>query len=94
MGETLLFEKFQGSIDRRRLGRTAILAEGGDQVIGLHRLAGLQQELKHAPPPGGQFFLRLIAAPLGGVELVEHRAFRQVGIIVIMVAGVCVGHAL
>ena len=43
VGQTLALEELQGAIDGRRLGRLTVLAEAGDQVIGLHRLARSQQ---------------------------------------------------
>ena len=44
VGQALMLKEFQRAVDGGRLGRPlAALTEGGDQIVGLHRMAGLHQ---------------------------------------------------
>ena len=54
MDEALLFQKIQSPIDGRRLGRLALSAKAGNQVIGLHRLTTDQQQFQGPPTRLGQ----------------------------------------
>ena len=55
-------QELQRAVDGRRLRGLAGLAEGGDQVVGLQRPVGLQQQLKHPATGAGHPLLGVAAA--------------------------------
>jgi hypothetical protein len=61
-------------------------AEGRDQVIGLHRLAGLQQQFQHPAARGGQALLGGDAARLGGLQFSREGGTGDAVIVVIVSA--------
>lgn len=70
-------EEIQGTVDRRRFGRLPIVPIGGDQVIGLHRSIGFQQELKHPAAGGRQAFSGPLAlVDCGGDGVCQGDAFK------------------
>ena len=58
VGKAHAFQKFEGPIDRRRLGGFALQAERRDQVIGFQGSVRLKQKFEHTPAGRGQAFLR------------------------------------
>jgi hypothetical protein len=67
--QAVALEEFQRPIDRRRLGGAAAGVEPGQEVIGLHRLAGAQQHFQRTTPRLGQPLVLGRAASLGGLQL-------------------------
>ena len=86
MGEAQPFEEFQRAIDGGRLGRLAMGAEGGDEVVGLLGGVGLEQQFEDAAAGAGEAFLRRDATALGRREGVQQRLalearMRAVGVV-------------
>lgn len=65
VGEAEPLKEFQRAVDGGRLGRLAVLAERGDQVVSLQRAISLQQQLQDPPARDGQTFVGVQAAVFG-----------------------------
>ncbi len=85
--EALALQEVQRAVDGGRLGRRPVLAIAGDQVIGLHRLAGLQQQLQHPAARRGQPLFGLGATHLGFGHLGGQRLAGQAVVVMIVIAG-------
>ncbi|MNN15858.1 hypothetical protein D3C81_1289780 [compost metagenome] len=85
MNHAPALKELERAIDGRRLGRLAVKAVAGDQVIGLDRLAGRQQQLQHPAARGGHALALGGAAGLDRVDRLRNLggAGSAVGMIVI-----------
>jgi hypothetical protein len=94
MREPEPLQELQRPVDRGRLGRLALVAEGRDQVVSLQRRIGRQQEFQNAPAGRGQALPGAFAPDLGRPQRAgERRALQAVVMVVrVMIAGV--RHAL
>ena len=88
MGQALALEELQGAVDGRRLGRLAVLAEAGDQIVGLDRFAGAEQQGQHPQAGRGQPFALGGQPRTGGGEGAFDLRCRGRAVGVIMMAGV------
>jgi hypothetical protein len=61
-------QEIQGTVDRRRLGSPRPGLERFEQVVGLHRGVGFQNQFEHTAAYGREFFTPLDAVSFGGLK--------------------------